>query len=93
MKAQVTETVTITQAKIALEQTAQLYFQRRPDGAYAIDKAGERKLRNRLETFRAVTGTRCAVHLVMVTPEGVLPNAHSGVVQAEVVLDDLFADA
>ena len=38
MKAQVTETVTIAQAKLALEQTAQLYFQRRPDGAYAIDR-------------------------------------------------------
>jgi AAA+ ATPase superfamily predicted ATPase len=63
------------------------------DGAYAIDKAGERKLRNRLETFRVVTGTRCAVQLVMVTPEGVVRNAHSGVVQAEVSLDDLFANA
>ena len=63
------------------------------DGAYAIDKAGERKMRNRLETFRSVTGTRCAVHLAMVTPEGVLHNAHSGIVQAEVVLEDLFADA
>lgn len=62
------------------------------DGAYAIDKADERKLRNRLETFRAVTGTRCSVQLVMVTPEGVVRNAHSGVVQAEAVLDDLFAD-
>lgn len=63
------------------------------DGAYAIDKAGERKMRNRLETFRSVTGTRCAVHLAMVTPEGVLHNAHSGIVQAEVVLEDLFAEA
>ena len=40
--------------------------------AHAVDKAGERKLRNRLETFRAVTGARCAVHPAMVTPEGVL---------------------
>ena len=38
MKAQVTETVTIAQAKTALEQTARLYFQKRPDGSYAIDR-------------------------------------------------------
>ena len=38
MKAQVTETVTIAQAKTALEQTAQLYFQKKPDGSYAIDR-------------------------------------------------------
>ncbi len=38
MKAQVTETVTIAQAKTALEQTAKLYFLKGPDGAYAIDR-------------------------------------------------------
>ncbi len=62
------------------------------DGPYAIDKAGERKLRTKLETFREVTGTRHAVHLAMVTPAGVVRNAHWGVVQSEATLDDLFAE-
>ena len=60
-------------------------------GEYTIDKDGEKTLRTKLETFRSVSGTRHAVHLVMVTPAGVIRNAHSGVVQAEVTLDDLFA--
>lgn len=38
MKAQVTETVTITQAKTALEQTAVLYFSKDSHGSYRMDR-------------------------------------------------------
>jgi len=38
MKAQVTESVTIAQAKQALEQTAELYFLKKEDGSYRIDR-------------------------------------------------------
>ena len=62
-------------------------------GEFVIDKGLESALRTKLETFRAVSGTRCAVHLVMVTPDGVARNAHSGIAQAEVSLDDLFAQS
>jgi len=38
MKAQVTESVTIAQAKLALEQTAELYFLKNEEGGYRIDR-------------------------------------------------------
>ena len=38
MKAQVTESVTIAQAKQALEQTAELYFLKNEEGGYRIDR-------------------------------------------------------
>lgn len=38
------------------------------------------------------TKTRKSVLLTMITAEGVQQNAHSDVVQSEVVLDDLFAE-
>lgn len=57
---------------------------------FVISAEYERTLNRKCETFRAVTGTKDAIHLTMVTTEGVACNTHSGVVQSEVRLDDLF---
>lgn len=38
----------------------------------------------------SVTKTKCAVHLTLVTTKGVFKNTHSGIVQSEVTLNDLF---
>ena len=58
---------------------------------YAIDAEYEQKLRNKKSAFIYATNTRKAVHLTMVTTFGIKANAHSGIVQNEVKLDDLFA--
>ena len=58
---------------------------------YAIDAEYEQKLRNKKSVFIDTTNTRKAVHLTMVTTFGIKANAHSGIVQNEVKLDDLFA--
>ena len=58
---------------------------------YAIDAEYEQKLRNKKSVFIATTNTRKAVHLTMVTTFGIKTNVHSGIVQNEVKLDDLFA--
>lgn len=57
---------------------------------YAIDAEYEQKLRNKKSAFIDATNTRKAVHLTMVTTFGIKANAHSGIVQNEVKLDDLF---
>ena len=57
---------------------------------FAISAEYEKTLNRKCETFRAVTGTKDAIHLTLVTTEGVARNSHSGVVQSEVKLDDLF---
>ena len=59
--------------------------------AFAIDKAYDGALSQKLATFAGVTKTRKAVHLTLVTENGLLRNQYSGRVQSEVTLDDLFA--
>lgn len=58
--------------------------------AYSISEAYERDLVQRKCTFREVTRTQRAIHTVFVTTLGLVRNAHSGEVQNEVTLDDLF---
>lgn len=60
------------------------------NGLYAIDKLYEQKLLERMSIFRAEIKTRCSTRLTMVTTYGVLKNKHSGLVDDEIVLDDLF---
>ena len=57
---------------------------------YIISSKEEELLRNKISVFEAETRTRKAVHLTMVSTYGVAKNSHSGVVQSEVRLDDLF---
>lgn len=59
-------------------------------GMYAIDKGYEQKLREHMSIFLAETMTRCSTRITMVTTYGVLQNKHSGIVNDEVLLDDLF---
>ena len=53
------------------------------DGEFAIDKAGEESLRNKLAAFVSEAGTRKAVHITMVTMNGLAHNSHWNVVQNE----------
>ncbi len=57
---------------------------------YAITKAEEMKLRNRVTDFIAETGLGCGVLTTLITTFGVRKNAHSSVAQVEVTLDGLF---
>ena len=58
---------------------------------YMIDSDYEERLRNRASLFRTVTKTKKAIHHTFITTYGVAQNLHSGIVQSEVVMDDLFA--
>jgi len=57
---------------------------------YEIGGDEERRLRERRELFKKVTGTKKAVHLTYVTTYGLKRNSHAGVAQSEANLDDLF---
>lgn len=57
---------------------------------YNITKDYEEKLRNRMAIFRADTKTKKSLAITMVTTYGVQQGIHSGIVQSEVVMDDLF---
>jgi hypothetical protein len=58
---------------------------------FSIDAEYERNLRNKKSAFIEATNTRKAVHLTMVTTYGIRQNSHSGIVQSELTLEDLFA--
>ena len=58
---------------------------------YEIRDGEEKRSLARRELFKRLSGTRKAVHLTYVTTFGVKRNAHSGFVQSQIVLDDLFA--
>lgn len=50
----------------------------------------ESRLRTKLSVFKAATGTKSALQLVMITTYGVKSNKHSGIVSANVTMDHLF---
>ena len=57
---------------------------------YIITKDYEQKLRERIVMFRENTKTRKSVVVTMITTYGVMKGIHSGVVQSEVLMNDLF---
>ena len=57
---------------------------------FTIEKSYLTQLKTKLGAFEQVSKTRSAIHLTMVTSAGLLHNKHSGIVQSEVTLDDLF---
>lgn len=58
---------------------------------FTIDAEYEEKLRRKMRIFREATGTKKALQLLMITTYGLRRNAHSGLVQSQVRMDDLFS--
>ena len=61
-------------------------------GRYLLDKDTLEGLEEKAEVFRAVSKTRKAVHLTMVTSSGLVRNAYANQIQSTVTLDDLFVE-
>ncbi len=57
---------------------------------YVITKEYDEVLRRKINVFREVTGTRKALHLVIVTTFGLKRNMYSSRVQSVITFDDLF---
>ena len=57
---------------------------------FTIDKDYDASLRNKLDTFRRISGTRDTLILTMISTYGVRTNMYSGIVQSQVTMDDLF---
>ena len=62
-------------------------------GEYVISGEYETTLRKKIQIFREATKTRKALQLMMITTYGVRPNAHSGIMQSQITMDDLFVNA
>ena len=59
---------------------------------YALDKKTLDGLLTKMELFKEATRTRKALHLTMITSNGLVHNACWNSVQAEIKLDDLFSE-
>ncbi len=59
---------------------------------FVIDKDYEENLRKKMQVFREATHSRKALQLVLITTFGVRQSIHSGIVQSQVKMDDLFAN-
>jgi DNA-binding MarR family transcriptional regulator len=58
---------------------------------FIISNTYENELLNKMAVFQYESKTQKAIHLVLLTTHGLVQNKHSGVVQKEIKLDDLFA--
>ena len=59
---------------------------------YTISKDEEDKLKNRIEVLKKTLTAKQTVHLTLVTTYGVAYGKHSGIVQKQVTMDDLFTE-
>lgn len=57
---------------------------------YVMDKGYDMSLRNKLDSFRRMTGCRKTLQTTMVTTYGVKQGKYSGFINSQVTLDDLF---
>lgn len=62
------------------------------DEEFVITKEYDAKLLTKKAVFRAVTGTRLALHLTLVSPYGAIHNKYWGDLQSEVMLEALFEE-
>ena len=59
--------------------------------SYTIDKDEVQKLQKRIESLKMTLKTKQTVHLTMVTTYGITYGKHSGIVQRQIMMDDLFS--
>lgn len=57
---------------------------------YTITADYASQLARKQNVFQTVTGTKKAIHYIMVTTDGLTKNEHWGDLQAEIQLDDLY---
>ena len=57
---------------------------------YEISKTDAELLERKKSVFLMETGTRCAVHITMITTYGLAKKGYFGIAQSEVTLEDLF---
>jgi len=58
---------------------------------FSIDAKYDKELLRKRETFREETRTKKALHITMVTASGLTDGSYMGLVQAQILLDDLFS--
>jgi uncharacterized protein len=60
-------------------------------GKYALDTAELQRMQNRVDTFIAESGTDKAIHLTLITSNGVAESSDISAIHSLLTMDDLFA--
>lgn len=58
--------------------------------AFAMTQADEDNIRRKVCVFQEQTGTQKHIMVTMITAHGLVHNCHSGIIQSELTLDDMF---
>ena len=58
---------------------------------FVIEKDEAQKLRHRIDALKTTLTPKQTIHLTLVTTYGVAYGKHSGIVQRQVTMDDLFS--
>ena len=61
------------------------------DDVYTLTKKDVESIKHKRTAFRFATGTKRAVHLTVVTTDGLVHNSYRNEIQRELTLNDLFA--
>ena len=89
-----TDTMPGAQIDLVIERkdnTINLCEMKFAEDEFIIDADYEKALRRKLSVFRTTSTTRrMSIVLTLITTYGVMPNSHSGIVQAQVTLDNMF---
>lgn len=72
------------------DNTANLCEMKFTEGLYAIDKTEDLRLRNRIQTLRALLPKRISIQLTLVTTYGLQSNQYTNQVNQTLTIDDLF---
>jgi hypothetical protein len=60
------------------------------NGKFSIDKKLDENIRNKREVFREETKTNKALHITMLTVDGIKHNIYWGNIQSEITVNDIF---
>ena len=59
-------------------------------GKYTLSKSDYESINNKIDAFKAVSGTSKSIHLTIITANGLAENAYTRKAQSVLVLNDLF---
>ena len=59
-------------------------------GKYTLSKSDYESIDNKIDAFKAVSGTSKSIHLTIITANGLAENAFTRKAQSLLVLNDLF---
>ena len=59
-------------------------------GKYTLSKSDYESIDNKIDAFKAVSGTSKSIHLTIITANGLAENAYTRKAQSLLVLNDLF---